>query len=98
MIIPLNENLAEVVIRNSISTINITIHNKLDSPENLEQSNYEFLKNLLNDKQKLEKNPYDVQFHFKQVSKQEESNPTLNIQDKKFKLDLSYKNSLKVII
>jgi hypothetical protein len=53
MIIPINESSAEVIIRNAISNINMTITNKQENDDINEESNLEFLKNLIN------KNNYD---------------------------------------
>jgi hypothetical protein len=52
MIIPINESSAEVIIRNAISNINMTITNKQENDDINEESNLEFLQNLINKKEK----------------------------------------------
>ena len=52
MIIPINDSSAEVIIRNAISNINMTIYTKLDSEVMSENSNYDILNNIINDKKK----------------------------------------------
>ena len=50
MIIPINESSAEIIIRNAISNINMTITNKQGVEDSNEDSNLEFLGNLINNK------------------------------------------------
>ena len=48
MIIPINECSAELIIRNPISNINITIYNKIENSESSELSNYDKLNCIIN--------------------------------------------------
>jgi hypothetical protein len=51
-VFPLNEGTSEIIIRNAISNINMTIHSDLERNRHIEEDGVTFLGNLINEKKK----------------------------------------------
>jgi hypothetical protein len=84
MIIPINDSSAEVIIRNSISNINITVYTKLQTETINENKNFEVLGNIINGKPKRKVASTDNKFNSPRLgsSKGDEDSFILNQEEK----------------